>query len=118
MIKKALLTIATVIGLAGCAAGFMTQPIKQTIQTAPSAYDANYIAMAKALNSVGSVVNQDKTVGFVNGKTNASVTVQMQLDRDGKLTINTSLAPSLLLYGTTMQDEHDKVINALKPNLK
>lgn len=114
----ALATVATLISVTGCAVGFTSEPVTKEIKTTASKYDANFASIVKGVSSIGAVTSFDKQSGLVIGRTDNNVDLTIQLNRDGSLSVNGRLVGQRVLINTTVEKEVDRVVAALRPNLK
>lgn len=119
MIKRFLVGVATTLTLvlAGCAVGIMTKPITEEIKTSASAYENTFTAAYKAITAIGTIKTSDRQAGAITGLTPSGASLTIQLEHTGSLTVTTYLPPSMLLYNTTLEKEHEAVVSAIKAQL-
>lgn len=122
MFKKLFIAFAAfaMIGLVGCASQFNSKPITTQIDTKGSAYNENFSAALRAMNSLNTVTRptSDREAGLINGFSPKGAAVEVLFSRKEGMRVTVSVVPGTVMFNTSIEQENAAVINALSAAVK
>jgi len=102
----------------GCSIALFAKPVTREFTTTPAKYATNFDNAVKALSGVGKISSADKNSGLIIGETDLNVNYTMQLNKDGKNTFDARLVGQRIIYGVTLDQHVDQVLDIVKATLK
>lgn len=118
MKMKSTLALITVVSalFAGCASlGSLTPPITRELPAAIAAggYEKAFAGALRAVGESGTIISSSKADGYISGRTNASINLNLQIAKDGSIRVTGALPSDKFTVGTTVEKEVDKFVGTL-----